>query len=463
MGTLFRKIFVSFWLAMTLVGVMFIAMDLYSSFGDDRRKVLQLMRQALVHHGEDMIDQLRESGPEAARREMEGWEHRTGMRAYLYLDSGLLASPWIPTPAVQQLIRRAFLAGRPIADVVNDTLYFAEPLLRPEPNRYVIIGVLPRIPLLDRYVNARTLLRRLFVVFVVAGVICSLLALQLTGPLKKISKATRELAKGRLDTRVAPTLGRRRDELVSLATDFDRMAARLQSLIRSQQNLLRDVSHELRSPLARLGVAVGIASHEDETDRAEALRRIEREVERLDRLIKQILVFSRLDGGLDLGEAQPVDLSRLAQDVVGDVDFEAMSYNRRVALSEDEAAQVRGWEEHLRRALENVIRNAMRYTPEGSEVEVRLGAKPGGQITRVTVRDRGEGVPEDALPRIFDPFYRVPREGERRRGTGLGLAIAKRSVKLHGGTIFAANAEDGGLIVTIELPTDSPVQKAPFI
>jgi two-component system sensor histidine kinase CpxA len=277
---------------------------------------------------------------------------------------------------------------------------------------------------------------------------------------------------------VGPTLGRRRDELASLAADFDVMAEKIQSLVDSQRRLLGDISHELRSPLARLNVALELARQRSGAEATSALERIQREAEILNEMIGQLLALTRLESGTDEILKTQFDLASLVRDVAGDADFEARSRERSVKCEANESCRVVGNEQLLRRAVENVVRNAVQYTAVGTEVEVKLecvaaeeesdektsSSKHKVQSSKhgavITVRDHGAGVPESALGKIFRPFYRVDDARDREAGgVGLGLAIAERAVRLHGGTVVASNAADGGLVVTINLPEQTADSK----
>jgi two-component system sensor histidine kinase CpxA len=261
-------------------------------------------------------------------------------------------------------------------------------------------------------------------------------------------------------------MGSRRDELVSLANDFDEMAEKIQSLIESQRRLLGDISHELRSPLARLNVALELARQRSGVEAASALERIQREAEMLNEMIGQLLTLTRLESGAEEIQRTQFDLESLVRDVVKDADFEARARNRSVKLEVSERAVIEGIPNLMRRAIENVVRNAVHYTAEGTEVEIKLSIDSAGTPTTVVnpnrdsvviiVRDYGPGVPDEALAEIFRPFYRVDEARDREAGgVGLGLAIAERAVRLHRGTVKAANVANGGLVVTISLPISS--------
>lgn len=294
---------------------------------------------------------------------------------------------------------------------------------------------------------------------VAAGIISYLLALYLTSPVKKLKSVVQSFAEGNLDVRVTPQLGGRRDELADLGREFDNMAERIAALISSQKRLLADISHELRSPLARLGVALELARKNTNGKGLGALDRIEMESERVNKLVGQLLALTRLESGAERVPPEAVELEDLVQLVIDDANYEAKPQNKEVKALRLDRSRVCGSEELLRSGIENVVRNAIRYTAEGTAIEVSLTCKLDTAL--ITVRDHGPGVPEAELDHIFEPFYRVNEARERSSGgVGLGLSIAERTVKLHGGNIRAANAHDG-LLITIELPLSvkpAPVQ-----
>ncbi|MGH9236755.1 MAG: ATP-binding protein [Vicinamibacterales bacterium] len=283
----------------------------------------------------------------------------------------------------------------------------------------------------------------------ISGFICFLLTRHITTPLFELRRGTEAIAVGNLTARMPDTLRNRRDEIGQLGRDFDRMAERLESLVGSHKRLLGDVSHELRSPLSRLLVALGLARKADTAEMPELLDRIALEATRLDGLIGQLLTLSRIETGSQATAVSSVDLTALVHEVVTDADFEARAQSRRVEVSAFEECMVSGSEELLRSAIENVVRNGVRYTAAGTTVDVSIRREHGRVVVRV--RDRGPGVPETRLAEIFLPFRRVQTtEGTSTEGSGLGLAIAHRAVAAAGGRIGATNAADGGLIVDLE-------------
>jgi len=279
-----------------------------------------------------------------------------------------------------------------------------------------------------------------------AGVfLCYLLAYYLTYPVRNLQRAVERFGRGDLSARAAP---RRRDELGELGRTFDRMADRIQTLLDAEHRLLLDISHELRSPLARLRVAVELARSGPNRDAH--LDRIDKEAERLNSLVGGLLQVTRAEGDPASLPRDPVRLDRLIEDLVADSSLEAQSRGSQVRLATVQPATVQGDAELLRRAIENVLRNAIRHAPPGTAVEASLESTGGRAIVRI--RDYGPGVPPEALPRIFDAFYRVETDRDRASGgAGLGLSIARRAVELHKGNIRARNAEPG-LLVEIDLP-----------
>jgi signal transduction histidine kinase len=247
---------------------------------------------------------------------------------------------------------------------------------------------------------------------------------------------------------VSPTLGQRADEISDLARDFDYMVEQIQSLIDGQRRLLADVSHELRSPLTRLTVALSLARSASNTRTEEYLERSQQEAQRLDQMIGQILMLSRIDCGVQNTECVLADLASMVREVAGDANFESQSRSRGVTFECGAPCVVKGSVEMLRSAIENVVRNAVRHTGERTSVEITLERE--GSAALLRVRDHGPGVPESILAEIFLPFRKAsPMNGS---GTGLGLAIANRAVRAHGGEVSAHNADDGGLVVEITLP-----------
>jgi two-component system sensor histidine kinase CpxA len=309
-----------------------------------------------------------------------------------------------------------------------------------------------------------------------SGLVCYGLVRYLTAPLVSLRAATTRLAAGDLAARTGAAEHSRRDEVADLGRDFDAMAERIEALVVAQRRLLGDISHELRSPLARLSIGLALArryaTNGAATEQIDAaFERIKRETTRLNLLIEQLLQLVRLEGDSVTSEHQTVDLEQLLREVVGDANFEvqgvhASNADRRAVLATRcSPCRTSGSAELLRSAVENVVRNAVRYTRPDTVVEVSLHCEPAGNGQRSTavicVRDHGEGVPAEALENLFRPFYRVADARDRESGgVGLGLAITERAVRSHGGSVSAANEPEGGLVVQMRLPI-SPTESRP--
>ena len=286
-----------------------------------------------------------------------------------------------------------------------------------------------------------------------ASLLCAAgLAWYIAKPIRHLRQAFAAAAEGDLEVRVSPRMDGRRDELTDLGHEFDRMTERLQALMAAQKHLLHDVSHEMRSPLARLQAAIGLARQQP-ARMADSLQRIEREGERMDGLVGELLTLSRLEAGV-AGPLEQVDLGELLADIVEDARFEGAAKQVSIAYGPGETAEVkaevRANPELLHRAIENVVRNALRFAPAGSAIDIVALRGDGGRC-RISIGDTGPGVTESQLDNIFKPFFRA--EGQSAAGGyGLGLAIARRVIAAVDGKIRAKNKVGGGLLVEIDLP-----------
>lgn len=276
----------------------------------------------------------------------------------------------------------------------------------------------------------------------------AVLAWYFTSPVRRIRAGFERLAKGDFGTRLGPSMGRRQDEIADLARDFDVMARRLQELVEARDRLLAGVSHELRSPLARLQLAIGLARQEPAKLDA-SLERIDREASRLDEMVGELLTLSKLESGVRNPDNY-FDFAEIVRLVGEDAKFEAASTGVQVDVAITPADAdwiVRGDGRLISRAVDNVVRNALRFSPKGQTVRIILDREDG--FYRLAVKDKGPGVPAELLATLFKPFVQGPGDGQ---GFGLGLAIAERSVIAHGGTIQAVNESTGGFTITIRLP-----------
>ena len=457
MHQLFWKIFFSFWLSLILfVGVSLLAATLYLEHTRAQDQI-ESPRARLLTYAEEARLIAKNQG----MAQLESWLRQLDRREaipFLLLDeqgTDLLGRP--VSPHLAQRLQRGWKPPRHFAGRRSPRR--PDPIQLPDGSQYRLVADFQAVTLGRILRRPRVIAAPFIVAAIISGLVCFLLARYLTTPIRRLSQATRQFASGDLGLRVSPGLGRRRDEIADLARDFDLMAGRLQELIGSQKQLLSDVSHELRSPLARLQVALGLARKREPGQCGIELDRIERVAELLNQMIGQLLSLSRLESGVTPPSAGTLDLSGILTEVVKNADFEARALNRRVQISDCVPATIRANESLLKSALENVVRNAVKYTAEDTSVDVsmRPDSEHASQLT-IQVRDHGPGVPEEMLTRLFEPFVRIGESRDRKSGGyGLGLAIAKRAIELHGGAISASNVADGGLNVRIRLPLDQAV------
>ncbi|TFW23005.1 HAMP domain-containing protein [Massilia arenosa] len=285
-------------------------------------------------------------------------------------------------------------------------------------------------------------------------VVAAALAWYFSRPIRELRNAFDAAAAGNLEPRFTgrSTLGG--DELRSLGRDFDRMAGQLRNLMDGQRRLLHDVSHELRSPLARLQAAIGIAHQQPEKIDA-SLERIERESVRMDKLVGELLTLSRLEVSAAAPQKEDIPFMDLIDGIVEDCGFEAEQAGKQLSVSGGAVVTINGSPDLLWRAIENVVRNAIKHSPAGGAIELALEAD--ARNVRLAVLDRGPGIREVDLKAVFQPFFRSQPESNNVDGHGLGLAIAQRVVYAHGGSIAARNRDGGGLAVDIVLPITRPI------
>jgi len=294
----------------------------------------------------------------------------------------------------------------------------------------------------------------------VVTILCFWLAYNIAAPIHGIQSAARRVAQGDLSARVPHAVSLRRDELAALAMDFDSMVERIEMLIGTQKNLLNSVSHELRSPLARLNVSLAVMRKRMPEEVLDICERMERDVARIDTLMGQLLTLSRLEAGLSSGERENVNFTLLVQEVVADGNFEATALGKSVSLEASPVVLENADSLALRSACENIVRNAIHFTRPGTEVKVALGidnAASGPQVI-LTVCDEGPGVPNDALQNIFSPFFRINGPGRQSEGNGLGLTIALEAIRLHHGSITASNLSPKGFEISVRLPASDPTR-----
>lgn len=499
MRTLFLKIFLSFWLShVVVVALLFtVLMNALERRGpDEERGVAPLPGALMADEAFRAARLFQTGGTKALDAQLDEWKARDGVRAALLEvadDQARSVSRREVPPRGQELALLAARSGEVEFSPMGPGVVAARAIERRGRRTLVLVA---RSKMEDRGLFATRRLRfeavRLLAVLIGAAIVAWGLAKYFSAPISRLRRATHQIAEGDLSARVGPQIGRRRDELGELGRDFDLMAGRIEGLMLNerrlleaerrqalaQRRLLADISHELRSPLARIAFALELAGQGND-DAPKYLGRIERESALLNEMIGQLLTLARLESGLEesssgaLAGRAAVDLAGLVAEVCEDADFEAQRRDARVRVVRLDLCCLQGVPELLRSAVENVVRNAVHYTPEGTQVEVSLAHEPppgrvlgdvappeeeageageAGQAV-IRVRDRGPGVPESALGEMFRPFYRVQDARDRRSGgTGLGLSITERAVRLHGGRVHASNADGGGLEIELRLP-----------
>ena len=460
MRTLFLKIFFSFWLTIVLMGISFYVVALTTRTENPYPSFRHFAMQAMAKYGDDALRAWHRDKRDGLLSYVEKLEQQTGIKLYLFAggDDPLSGRP-VPEKAKDLASR--ILAGKQGNTRPSRGKWIGR-LLDPDSvasgQARVLVMKLPDHPPPLFHFMLHWEWNKIFLYFIIGGLVCYFLSRSLTAPIRKLREATNRIAGGDFSVRVGKELDRKGSEVADLGHDFDIMAERVEGLLLAQRRLLRDISHELRSPLARLNVALELARQRAGEKASPPLARIEKEAERLNDLIGQLLTLNLLESGTEELTRESVDLNALIVMVAEDADFEAQSRKRRVCFPRGEKAMVSGSWELLRRAMENVVRNGVHYTAENTHVEISFSVHKDGDTkqARVLVRDHGPGVPEETLNNIFKPFFRVAEARDRQSGgSGIGLAIADRAVRLHGGRMTAANAEDGGLVVEILLPIAS--------
>jgi two-component system sensor histidine kinase CpxA len=476
---IFLKIYLCFWLSSLLVIAAQIGLDWVSrtgpfggGFHDDR--IRRTVGPVLIFYGHTVTEHMRSSDHEVLERSAQRLKNLSGIDAYVVDGAGRdLRGRSLPR-SIEDIAGAARRTGKAEFSSSRTRVLLALPMVGEDGKSYTVVGDIPQSvfapppppghgpppPMIFGpgffFPPGQPLsLLRLFMTLLVSGGACYLLARYLTSPIVKLREAARRFADGELSARSGRKKTLWKDELSDLAHDFDMMAERIESLVIQQRRLVQDVSHELRSPLARLTIAVELLRRQGDAAAPSTLTRIEKEAMALNEMIGQVLELTRMEGNVSSVDTAPVDLALLLGEIVDDAHFEANGRGRGVRLLESEPCVVTGNEEWLRRGIENVIRNAVRYTFDNTVVEVRLTRylEAGVEYARISVRDHGGGVPEADLPHLFRPFYRVSAARDRQSGgTGLGLAITKSAVALHRGSVTARNAADGGLLVNIDLP-----------
>ncbi|PKO94350.1 MAG: two-component sensor histidine kinase [Betaproteobacteria bacterium HGW-Betaproteobacteria-10] len=442
---LFWKIFLSLWLAIT-------ALSFCVDFAVDAMFQAELRQSPDLSIGYRaelattlLATTLRHGSTEAARQLLEEWSGRRELPVLVVNEQGQdLIGRTVPAPALAQALARlenkqkSPAVQRVMRDNGESHVLFVPLLLQPAtaPHQHIY-----------RYAEST------YVEVITMAMVSLLFAIGLTWylyrPIRYLHEASQRFASGDLSVRVSDQIGRRRDEIADLGRDFDEMARRLQTTIEEKTRLLHDVSHELRSPLARMQIALEL-SRQTPGRAGEMWQRIGHEIDRLDKTLGETLTLARLESGANMPHDQCVNIVELLADIVADAQFEAGPGGRQIVFAAEEEILVTGRCEILHSAFENVIRNAVLHTPEGAAVVISL-SRPTDNLAMVAVCDCGPGVPDNELVSMFTPFSRG-RSDNKAQGYGLGLAIVRHAIEAHGGTVSAANKASGGLCVSLLLP-----------
>lgn len=439
MRSLFWRILASFWLAIALVAGLSILLG--HMLNQDawilsRHPGLNTLASRWTQHYE-------QEGLESAQRFLERRKHRFGIDVQVLNDSGEAVVPGtFPRRAA------AFEARQHNDQRRLPWRRLTQEYTSPDSGEtYLLIYRIPH-PALNAWHRESLLwpLSALGIALVVLTLFSLFVTLSITRPLSRLRGAVHDLGQTSYQQNSLARLAARRDEFGVLANDFNKMGARLQSLIGSQRQLLRDVSHELRSPLARLRIALALAERAEPEQRQALWPRLTRECDRLEDLISEILALARVDA--EQSHTEPVDLNALLGSVRKDAQLSVPE--QEIRLEATPGLTLQGWPTLIERAVDNLVRNALRFNPPGQPIEIHA-VREAGRIV-LSVRDHGPGVADEHLAQLGEPFFRAP--GQEAPGHGLGLAIARRAAERHGGNLVLGNHPQGGFVATLELPCE---------
>jgi len=458
MRSLFLKIFLSFWTAV----ILFVAMAMVAALAFRPPTESPLWGYIKLNAATQLVQAYEKGGTAELNQKLEEVNRGLRLNAYVFDEAGREVTGRTP-PAWAESLRTG---SEPVGAWLRFTTrrFVRQEVASNSGHQYIMAAEVPPRPW-PLMLRERPPGLGLLIAVLSSGLVCYLLSRYLTSPVAKLRAATQQLAAGDLSARADAPPRRRRDEISQLVRDFNTMAERLENLVNAQSRLLNDISHELRSPLARLNVALGLARQRTGPEAQGILERIELEATRLNELIGRLLTLARLEGGEDAMRRTPFSLDELILDITKDADFEAQSRHSHVRCAIEDEVVLFGSPTLIHSAIENVVRNAMRHTRENTSVDIHLRRElaPARNAAIISVVDSGPGVPQDALEKLFRPFYRIDdSRGRQTGGVGLGLAITERAIRLHGGTVHASNRPEGGLRVDIRLPIDPELQPTTF-
>jgi len=443
---LFLKIFLSYWIAQALFVVFAILVTLMMRPSNEISAVQTLQPKFLS----EAVQAYQTGGAEDARKYLRNVHDAHQIRLFLFDEQGHELTGRKPPEWIENVEKGRTRTADSFWGRLGPGHFLRSSMRAADRHTYTLVIEFP--PEHHGMLGVHEVPGLGIVIAIISsGLVCYFLAKYVTAPVVRLRAATQRLASGDLSARAGVPNVRGHDEIGELVRDFDTMAERLQNLVNAQSRLLNDISHELRSPLARLNVALGLVRRKSGVEAQSSLDRIEKEAERLNELIGRLLTIARLESGEDGLQREAIELKDLIDEIAQDADFEAQSRDCHVRVSVEQSCVVRGNRGLLRSAIENVVRNAIRYTAEGTEVQLRLECNGGEAIIQVT--DSGPGVPAETLDKLFRPFYRIDdARGRKTGGVGLGLSIIERAVRLHGGSVKASNRAESGLLVEIRLP-----------
>lgn len=450
--SLFLKIFLWFWITVIATGIALVATWIILQPKNVQSQIQTLLANTALASGTVAVDELEREDPAAASAYMQGFRQKSHLKSCLFSTSGQTISG-SDCAVFDGVVAHAAASGDAAFASRHGFARVAVKLQGKSGRQYfyAVEAAERRGPPVG--IGPLGVVLRWSVSLLVSGLICYLLTRYLTAPILRLREASQHLAQGDLSTRAAAGMEDRRDELGALVKDFNAMAARIEELVAGQRQLIYDISHELRSPLARLNVALDLARERKGNE--PAFDYMEQDLERLNEMIGRLLTVARLDSSAIPPAMLQVDLSELISQIARSADLELRKSDAAVQLTLPEQVFVHGNAELLHSAIENVVRNAIRYTGTGNPVEVSVTTQKTSSVL-IVIRDHGPGVPESELANIFQPFYRIADDRNRESGgAGLGLAIAGRVIRIHGGTICARNAQPHGLEVEILLPQSS--------
>lgn len=440
--SIYAKIFLWFWAALLVVTISVMLITIASGSQPLGRRWMSLTFDV---YARSAVNVYQNGGKPALERYVSEVQQSSGIEAELFDPQGQNILGRVVPAGDDELLQKARTSGKSQFSW-GFRWSGASVVATPQGDFILVARMFPLRGNWRQNTNG-VLWMRIAIALLVIALLCMVLARHIAWPIRAMQVAAQKIADGDLTVRTSPVIGPRNDELADLARDFDKMAERIQSLLQRQQGMMGEISHELRSPLTRLNVSLELVRRGD----VSGIDRMQGDLDRLDNMVGQILTLTRLQISEGEKVVKNVNLRSIVESVAEDAQFEGQQQGKSVRISHREDCWVKGDPALFRSCIENVVRNAVRYTMPGTEVEIALDLIESS--AHVIVRDHGNGVPEESLPHLFEPFYRTSgAQDTGSDGFGLGLTIAQRVVALYGGVISAHNRNGGGLTMEIQLP-----------